>query len=163
MSQKIEFTTATLKSFGRSAKGGNARFEFPLNQKGSAAMGWGEMQDWQHGADLDGDLAAMSVGITPKDPELRSKAISLDTQRVHNFKATRKELEGKRDKGTRWMIQCDVLFTDPTGCQKLEAYIQSCDKSTLRISYNPLPVQVPLEPELMQTEERRQAVLEVEN
>ena len=145
MPQKVKFTSAQLKSFGRSVKkGGFAKIEFALTLAISQSMGWGEMQDWQHGANLDGDLAASSFEIIPKEPENKKHALQLGVCRISGFTATRREIQGKRDKGTRWTVQFDVSFQDGTGCSQLESYILTCDKSEVRVSYEKQPKQTEL-------------------
>jgi hypothetical protein len=140
--QRVKFTSAQLKRFGRSVKkGGFAKIEFSLTQAICQSMGWGEMQDWQHGANLDGDMAASSFEIIPKENENKKHAVQLGVARVAGFTATRREIEGERGKGTRWTVQFDVSFQDGTGCSQLEGFMISCDKAEVRVSYEKQPVQ----------------------
>jgi hypothetical protein len=142
MPQKVKFTSAQIKSFGRSVKkGGYAKVEFGLTLAISQAMGWGELAGWQHGANLDGDLAASSFEVIPKEKENAKHAVQLGVSRLSGFTATRQELEGKRGKGTRWTVQFDVAFQDGTGCRQLEGYMLSCDKAEIRVSYEKQPKQ----------------------
>ncbi len=158
MPSNVTFTSATIHSFGRTAKGGKAKFEFSLTQKAIAAMGWGELPTFSHGSNLDGDLSATAVELIPNDEPLRKHRFTLDSQRVCNFVATRQELENKRGKGHRWTVQCDVLFGDPAGCKKLETYLLNAGKGELRISYEKQPTQTEI-PGVEATEDQRQRVL----
>ena len=145
MPQKVRFTSAQLKSFGRSVKkGGFAKIEFGLTLAISQSMGWGELADWQHGANLDGDLAASSFELIPKESENKKHAVQLGVCKINNFVATRREIEGKRGKGTRWTVQFDVSFQDGVGCAQLEGYMLTCDKSEVRVSYEKQPEQAEL-------------------
>lgn len=157
MSSKVSFTSVELISFSRSQKQMTARFEFSLTQKAMQAMGWGEIPMFQHGCDLDGDLAASVIELIPSDALARKHAVQLDTRRVFKFVATRQEIEGKRGKGQRWSVQCDVVVSDGNGCKKLEQYMASAGKCEMRVSYEPQAVQEELP---TATEEQRQAVLE---
>ena len=143
MPAKVTFTNVELLGFGRSAKGaGLARIQFSFTKDLRKAMGWStDLPEFQHGADLDGDLAAVTMELNPSQPELKKHAVELSAQRMHKFVVTRQELEGKRGKGFRWTVQADIAFSDPQGCQKLERFKISVPKFDLRVYYEPKAVQ----------------------
>ena len=141
MPQNVKFTSVEVHHFKRSQSKMMARFEFPLTASSSKSMGWGELQDFEDGSDLRGDLAATVVTLTPNDPSMKRHAIDLEVQRVHKFKATRQQIEGKKDKGTRWLLQCDVVIRDAASIQKLNGYMDAVPKSEMRVSYEKQPEQ----------------------
>lgn len=144
MPSKVTFTSAELLKFSKDRKGVKATFEFPLNQKSSSAMGWGDLAEFQHGSDLDGDLAASIIEMIPNEEGNKRHRMQLDVQRINKFVGTRRELEGKKSKGTRWTVQCVAIITDMNGCKKMESYMASCAKSEMRISYEKQPEQTDL-------------------
>ena len=141
MPQKVTFTSVEIDHIKRTMEKTTARFQFPLTKSVIAQMGWGELADYETASDLSGDLAALTITLNPTDVGLKRMAIDLDAQRVFNFKATKQELEGKRGKGSRWLVQCDAILRDNSGCRKIEAYMQSVPKSEMRVSYEPSAVQ----------------------
>lgn len=142
MPQKVKFTGAQLKSFGRSIKkGGFAKVEFPLTLAVAADMGWGELREFESSVNLDGDLAASTIDLIPKEPENKKHAVQLGVGRLSGFTATRREIEGKRGKGTRWTVQFDIGFQDGRGCAQLEAFMLTCDKMMVSVSYEKRAVQ----------------------
>jgi hypothetical protein len=104
-------------------------------------MGWGDLQEFEESANLTGDLAATVISLTPKDAALKRQAVDLEVQRVFKFVATRVEVEGKRDKGTHWMVQCDAIVRDAVSLQKLNSYMTAVPKSDMRVSYEKQPEQ----------------------
>jgi hypothetical protein len=142
MPQKVKFTGAQVKSFGRSVKkGGRIKIEFPLTQSVIQAMEWGDLADWQTGVNLEGDLAASVFEIIPREKENAKHAVQLGAARLSGFVATRREIEKKRGKGYRFTVQFDVAFEDGTGCRQLEGFMLSCDKAEIRVSYEKQPKQ----------------------
>ena len=158
--EKLTFTTVELVSFGRSRKGGKAIFASSLNANVQKKMGWAEIPESITASNLEGDLAATVITLEPKEPELKKHAFSLDVQRVHRFQSVRLELEGTKNKGHRTEIRFLVEFSDPTGCKKLEAYMQTANKSSMQVSYEKQVVQEEI-PEVMATDEQRQAAMEL--
>jgi hypothetical protein len=139
--QNVKFTSVEIHHFKRSQTKIVARFEFPFNNSASKAMGWGDLQEFESGVNLIGDLAASVISLTPKDESLKRHAVDIEVTQVHKFIATRQEIEGKKDKGTRWVVQCDVMIRDAVGLQKLNSYMSAVPKSDMRISYEKQPEQ----------------------
>lgn len=135
MPSSVTLTSVEIEHFKRTRKQVTARFEFSLTKKLIAAMGWGELADFETASTLKGDLAASNIVLTPVDEALKRHQTEIAVSRVHAFNATRQEIEGSRGKGTRWLVQCDVVMTEPTACKKLEAYMLTAGKSEMRISY----------------------------
>ena len=144
MPQKVKFTSVEIDHIKRSRKKMTARFEFPLTRPSALAMGWGELGDFENGSNLKGDLGATVISLVPNDEALKRHAVDLETSRVHKFVATRQEIEGKKGKGTRWMVQCEAIIRQVDGCKKLEAYMMTVPKSSMVVSYEPQPEQVNL-------------------
>lgn len=137
MPSKITFTSARLESFSRSQKIGTAQFACSWNKKAADALEWSELPDSVAGADLDGDIAASVLELTPADKPLAKHAIELDITRVHKFEAVRLELEGKQGKGHRLEVRFKVSFVAPAVCEILESYMLTVGegKGTLTVSY----------------------------
>lgn len=138
MAEKITFPSAVLLAFGRKFNaGGKASFSSSITDAQRKAMNWDEIPECANGANLDGDLQASVLTLTPKDKELQRNAIELSISRVRNFQVVRLELEGKRDKGHRQELRFSVEFGDDKGARKLEEYMLTVGegKSTLAVSY----------------------------
>ena len=162
MSDRIQFTGVTLKSFSRNKNGGNAIFHANFTKSVSDAMGWGGMAPGQTSVKLEGVLAAATVVLQPKDGALAKWKIEFSGTAVKSFEATRLELEGKKGKGHRYELRFHVEFVDVTACRYLEEFITNAGeaKSTLDVSYTKQAEQANLldEDELV-GDERRQATM----
>jgi hypothetical protein len=141
MPQNVTLTSAVLIEFGRNQTGAWARFQCSLTKQLIAKMSWGEMADYEKKVTLKGDLAATVIELIPADEATKRHRTQISVQRVSSFVATQQEIEGSRGKGTRWLVQCDAVLRDETGCAKLEAYMQTVPKSDIRISYEKQPEQ----------------------
>lgn len=137
----LTFTSAQLLSFSRTAKGGKAVFSSLITQAVIKGMGWAEMPECFTGGTLDGELDATQIDITPADKALAKHAMTLEISRVKKFEVVRMELEEKRGKGHRNELRFVVEFPDLQGCKKLEAYILTAGKSTVKVAYTPQAVQ----------------------
>lgn len=144
MAEKIVFGGAQLLSFTRKASGGKATFSSSLNSAVINKMGWAEVPEAITGASLEGDLAASSLVLTPKDKELARHETQIEISRVAKFETVRLELEGKSGKGHRTELRFTAYFADPVACKKLEAYLLTCGKSTVTVSYEKQPQQADL-------------------
>ena len=138
---RTTFTSIELKKFGRDNNGGHATFFGPLTQTVMNLMGWDGIPECYAGGKLTTELAARQMELTPNDDALVRHAITLDTQKMHSFEVVRRELEGKRDKGTRLELVFKVDFADAKGCRKLEEYKLVANKSKLCVDYEPAAVQ----------------------
>ncbi len=135
MSEKLTFTGVELLGFSRDSEGGKAKFSSSLTSAVIKKMGWGEIPEFVTGTSLEGELAAISVELVPKEQELQRHQIQLDTRQVSKFLTVRLELEEKKGKGHRTELRFTVTFQDPKGARKLEEYMLTCRKSTLIVSY----------------------------
>lgn len=159
-----------LVSTSRTKKGGFARVKFQLTSKITKALDWPEMPDGtaEWCPDVD-ELAAQNIEFVPNNPELNHNSVSIEAQSIGDFVVVRKKKkEGKNsvraDKVITEVI-CLIKFADPTGCAKLERYMQGAKRSEMRVSYTPQPVQGELdgtrvdmsEGQLPLTEEAREA------
>ena len=141
MPQNVKFTSVEIHHFKRSQKKIIARFEFPLTTSSAKSMDWGDLQEFEDSAGLKGDLAASIITLTPKDEALKRQAVDIEVSRVFKFTATRQEIEGKKDKGTRWMVQCYAVLRDAVSLQKLNSYMSAVPKSDMRVNYEKQPEQ----------------------
>lgn len=150
MSETIRFTGVELDKFARDGKGVTATFSATFTSDVQAKMNWTEIPECLTGADLEGELACISLTITPSERALSKHEIDLDLAQIHSFKTVRREIEGKKGKGHRTELWLKVFTTDMKGARKLEEYMLTAGKSTIRASYEPLAVQseMPLSPEL---------------
>lgn len=138
---RTTFTSVELKKFGRDDRGGHATWVCPLTKTVAVLMGWDEMPECYAGGSLSTELAARIVELTPNDEGLARHAITLDIQKMHSFQVVRREIEGKRDKGTRVDLIFKTDFADAKGCRKLEEYKLVASKSKMRVEYEPAAVQ----------------------
>lgn len=135
MAEKITFTAVQLRKFSRDSSGGKAEFSSSLTASIIKKMDWVEMPECLTGGKLEGELNAISLDLEPKDEALRRHKIQLDISAVNKFNTVRLELEDSRGKGHRTELRFKVKFTDVKGAGKLEAYMLTCGKSTLVVSY----------------------------
>ena len=135
MSEKLTFTGVELLGLSRDSEGGKAKFSSSLTSAVIKKMGWGEIPEFVTGTSLEGELAATSVELVPKEQELQRHQIQLETRQVSKFLTVRLELDGKSGKGHRTQLRFTVSFADPKGARKLEEYMLTCAKSTLVVSY----------------------------
>ena len=127
-------------------KGGEAKVKFQLAAKISAALEWPEMPDGT--AEWCPDVAELKAGnieFIPNNPEVSHNATSIDADSIGDFVVVRKQQkEGKNSKHaakTLTEVLCTIKFSDPTGCAKLEQYMQGAKRSEMRVSYTPQPKQ----------------------
>jgi len=156
MAERINLTTVQLEAFGRTRKGGWAKFSSGINSKIVDAMEWAEVPECTTSAKMAGELDASVVSLMPKDEALKRHAFDLDSNRVDSFEIVRRELEGKKQKGFRQELHFKVRFNDPTGCKKLEAYFLTVGKSSLQISYTRQPKQEDLPGAELKADDRQQ-------
>ena len=139
MSNKITFQNAVLLKFSRSTKGTEADFRDDFTTRVITAMDWSDMPDCVSGSSLEGELDQAICTLTAKDVELSKMGFELDRAKVHAFNVVKREIEGKRDKGTRLELRFRLLTLDDNACQKLEAWFTSAEgaKGKLEVSYTP--------------------------
>ena len=159
MADKIVFTSAVLRSFGRDGKAGTAKFSASLTDQVMKALQVTEVPECLTGATIDADLHATAFELVPSEKELAKHGFDLDISRAHGFNVVRREIEGKRGKGHRQELHFVVTFADKNGCRKLEQYMTTIGeaKGRLSISYTKQEV---LGDGVEATDEQRQAVLE---
>jgi len=146
MPDKVTFLSAQLLSFTRKPNSGKAQFSCSLSRPMCNAMDWAaDIPEFVAGGKLDGDLAAHTLYLVPKDKQLAKHAVELEISRVHKFKSIRLELENSRGQGHRTEIRFQVDFSDVEGASKLEQYMLTCGKSTATVTYTRQAVQQPLE------------------
>lgn len=157
MADKIVFTSAVLRAFGRDGKAGTAKFSASLTDQVIKALAISEVPDCLTGATLDVDLHATAFELVPSEKELSKHGFDLEISRANQFNVARRELEGKRGKGHRQELHFVVRFADKNGCRKLEQYMTTIGegKGRLSISYTK---QESL-PDVEASDEQRQAVL----
>ncbi len=141
--ERLNILGAVLLGFSKKQSGGRAVFASPMASELSETLAWGDIPEFMTGAALEGSLHLSSCELTPKDKLLRTHAITLDAGQMTEFKTVRRELKGTKGKGHRVELRFMVLFSDPAGCAKLEAYMQGVgsEKSAIRISFTKEPVQ----------------------
>ena len=135
MADRLTFPMAELLSFKRTPDGGTAQFSSSITKAVASAMEWADIPECFTGGDLEGELAASTVELTPKDESLKRFAISLDTKLVYKFETVRRELEGKQGKGHRTELRFKVDFTDIKGARKLEEFMLTAGKCSVTVSY----------------------------
>lgn len=160
MSDRLQFPTVVLKSFGRAKAGGHATFTSTFPKSIGDHMGWTGFPSGATSVKLEGELHATSMTLTPKEGPLSKWAVTFDINKISAFQAIRLESEGSRGKGHRIELRFEVSFADNEGCRYLEEYMTNIGdaKATLDVSYTKAAEQLPLDDEL--GEERRQATME---
>lgn len=156
MADKITLQTVQLIAFGRTDKGGWAKFSAGINARLVDAMEWADIPECSTSAQMAGELSAQVVSLTPKDEALKRHAIDLESTHVGNFEIVRRELENKKNKGFRQELHFKVKFSDATGCKKLEAYKLTAGKSSMLISYTKQPKQEDLPGTLVAGDDKQQ-------
>ena len=166
-----------LVSVKRTKKGGFANVKFQLTPKITKALDWPDMPEGtaEWCPDVD-ELAAQNIEFVPNNPELNHNATSIEAQSIGDFVVVRKrKKEGKNSVKADKVITevlCLIRFQDPTGCAKLEQYMQGAKRSEMRVSYTPQPQQDELpgtrvnvtddtDLPLLTTDEQRAAVAEM--
>ena len=143
MAEQLTFTSVELDKLGRNNKGAWGTFSASLNQSVIKKMGWADIPECFTGSDLEGEIAAISLELTPDDSG--RKSIELEQALIVEFKTVRRELEGKQGKGHRTELRFRVVCQDMKGAGKLEAYkMSNLGKSKLRVSYEKAAVQADL-------------------
>jgi hypothetical protein len=135
MAERLQFSSVELDKFSRNSKGVHADFSSALNSSVMQAMGWTDIPECLTGADLEGEIACISMELIPTDTLLKKHAIELDLASLHTFQTVRRELEGKKGKGYRTELRFKVTCQDQQGARKLEAYMLTAGKSTIKVSY----------------------------
>lgn len=146
MSKRFVAVNALLVSCTRNKDGGRAKVKFQLTAKVTKALDWPEMPEGtaEWCPDVD-ELISSLVEFTPNEQELRDKAIRIDASTIGDFIVVRKKKKAgknsvKADKTVTEVI-CTIRFGDPTGCAKLEQYLQSAARSEMLVVYTPQPTQ----------------------
>lgn len=177
---KKRFTAVNtlLVSTSRTKKGGFAKVKFQLTPKVTAALDWPEMPEGtaEWCPDVD-ELLSDLIELTPNNPELLKNATSTDANSIGDFIVIRKRKKAGKNSVRADKLVTEVIatikFTDPTGCGKLEQYMQSAARSEMLVVYTPQPAQdelpgtridmSPADPMLpFPTPEQRKAVFEME-
>lgn len=137
MSEKLSFPTVVLKSFSRSKSGGVATFSGSFPKSIGDEMGWNGFPAGATSVNLEGDLAARSMTLTPKDGPLSKWTTTFEINRVYGFQALRLESEGTRGKSHRIELRFHVAFADREGCRYLEEYMTNAGeaKASLEVAY----------------------------
>jgi hypothetical protein len=162
MSDKITFTGAILKSFGRNKNGGKAIFHCNYTKAIGDQMGWGGLTNGQKDVTLEGSLAASTCVFQPNHGELSKWSVEFTASAVKGFEAVRLESEGTKGKSHRFELRFTVEFVDMTACRYLEEFMTHAggEKSTLTVSYTKAAEQTGMLDDIPALdEERRQATL----
>ena len=144
--KRFTAVNALLISTTRDKMGGRAKVKFQLTAKVTKALGWPEMPEGtaEWCPDVN-ELVSTLVELTPNNPELRQNSVSVDTESIGDFMVTRKKKKvGKnavKAEKTITEVSCTIRFSDPTGCGKLEQYIQGAARSEMLVCYTPQPEQ----------------------
>jgi hypothetical protein len=137
MSDILQFPTVVLKGFKRDKNGGEATFMSTFPKSIGDAMGWNGFPPGATSVNLEGELAARNMKLTPKDGPLAKWTTTFEIQLVHGFQAFRLESEGTRGKSHRIELRFKVDFADREGCRYLEEYMTNAGeaKASLEVSY----------------------------
>lgn len=161
MSQKLTLQKVSILSFSRKSTGGTVKVMCPVNKTIAKAMGWDDgFPQWQKSATCDKTLAASLCEFTPTHEGLVKHAIDLATSKVRDFELIRTQIKNGKSANKapafKTEVHCSIDFTDESGAQKLEGYIQRVPESNLKVTYEPKAEQQDLEG-VEQTDERARA------
>ena len=159
--EKLTFTTVELIKFTRDKKTTKATFSAGFGRDVIAKMGWSDIPECLTGGNLEGELTVYALELVPSDAGAKRHAIELQPAEIHSFSTVRLELEGKRGKGHRTELRYIVSSADPEAASKLERYMISCGKSSMRVSYEPVTKQSDLPGAELRAEDSDQAGLPV--
>lgn len=139
MPEIIAFTKAVLLEFSRNQKGGTAKFRAALSADVRKRLKWTELQPFESGVKLEGELHAQRINLQPEEGPLAKFQIEIDVKNVYGFNAVKLELEGSRGKGFRHELRFSIDFADQKGCHFLEEYITSVGEGIglLTVTYVP--------------------------
>ena len=146
MSKRFVAVNALLVSCTRNKDGGRAKVKFQLTAKVTKALDWPEMPEGtaEWCPDVD-ELKSSLVEFTPNNGEIKHAATSIDASTIGDFIVVRKKKKAGKNSvkaaGTITEVICTIRFADPTGCAKLEQYIQSAARSEMLVVYTPQPTQ----------------------
>ena len=146
MSKRFVAVNALLVSCTRNKDGGRAKVKFQLTAKVTKALDWPEMPEGtaEWCPDVD-ELKSSLVEFTPDNEELKHAAMSVDASTIGDFIVVRKKKKAGKNSvkagKTITEVICTIRFADPTGCAKLEQYIQSAARSEMLVVYTPQPTQ----------------------
>ena len=94
MADRIQFTSVELLKVTRKPDGGTILFSAAMSKSIQTAMGWTEIPECFTGADLDGELAAPQIELTPNDEALKRHAMTIDSSLIYKFQSGRSQVRG---------------------------------------------------------------------
>jgi hypothetical protein len=146
LAKKIVFQSAVVLSCKRDLSKATAQLSSSLTGPVASAMGWTDIPECATGANLDGELGATLLEISPKDKELSKHGFQLKVSKVYDFEVVRLELEGKSGKGHRQELRFKAAISDEQGMRKIEAYQLTIGegKGSCTVHYEPQPIQAEL-------------------
>jgi len=178
MSEKVVAVNCIMKGIGRKdAKEAYAKFKFQLTSAIVKAFEWPDItgaSEWEPESPND-QFRCHFIELNPNNPELRNHALNLDAATIGDFQIqTKAKKEGKNAvKASKRIVDvlCTVRFQGPTALAALESFKVNANKnSEMLIAYDLPPQQGEIDGtrvdvvsgEVHATEERRQAVLEMQ-
>lgn len=132
MAERLTFTSVELDKLGRDKKGAWGTFSASLNAAVINKMGWSDIPEFMTGADLEGEIAAISMVIRPDV----GADIDVELGRLTRFETVRRELPKKQGKGHRTELHFKLIAQDMNGASKLEGLMMSNPgKCKIEVSY----------------------------
>jgi hypothetical protein len=129
------------------------------------AMGWGDIPENITSAAAGGELDQAIATLASKDASLHKVGFEIEKARFNGFQMVRREIEGKKGKGTRLELHFAMTSLDENAARKMEAWMLTAgaSKAKLDISYTPAAVQESFAEteDPIATDEQRQAVMDV--
>jgi hypothetical protein len=164
MPLKLTFSKVVVQSFTRKPASGTVKISCAPSKAVAKAMGWGEVPDWQKSSAPAGKLDASIVEFVPSKSEVGKFAFEFKgSATVRDFQFIRVQVKKGKTAAKaptfRTELHCAIDFTDANGGKHLEAYMQSVDESSIRVTYEKEPEQDEL-PGVETTDEQRQATME---
>lgn len=142
---RLKLIDTVVTQFTRKTKGGTVKLQTPLTINIAKQFGWisdessenemGILWPWQPSSEAEGDFRPNSFQLISKESTQKHHAMTLSGVRIYRLVIVRREIKNKKSKGTILWLTYAVDFTDDQGGKKLEAYMQTVDKSTLQFSY----------------------------
>lgn len=113
-----------LRSVSRTTEHGTLKFRANLTKNFVKVMGWGELSSGQTGADMEGTIDEASLVMSADQENLFANGeFRAQVQTVGKFQITRMELNNKRAKGFRFVLDFEARFVAEGIAALAEAWI----------------------------------------
>jgi hypothetical protein len=119
-----DLTGTILRSVSRDVNHGTLKFRANLTKNFVKVMGWGDLAQGQTGADMEGTINEAALILAADQENLfQNGEFRAQVQTVGKFQITRMELNNKRQKGFRFVLDFEARFVAEGIAALAEAWI----------------------------------------